>query len=162
MYLELTFVLSVILGMIVILTVLYGRTLYRPALICMCIGYIAGLIYYTFIWGNRAGISSFDMSVNFTLLNSIRGFDYNAGTHVAFMNLCLFIPLGYLLPQITELKWWQVLLAGFGTTLLIELLQPTLHRGAFQADDLVKNTIGAAVGFVLYAVSVGVRKRRAA
>ena len=32
--------------------------------------------------------------------------------------------------------------------------------GAFQVDDLVKNSIGAVVGLLLYEVSVGVRKRR--
>ena len=160
MYLELAFVLSVILVMIVILTFLYGRTLYRPALICMCIGYLAGLIYYTFLWGNRAGISSFDYSVNHVLIDSILNLDYNGGTHTAFMNLCLFVPFGYLLPQISGFKWWQVILCGAGATLVIELLQPSLQRGAFQVDDLVKNSIGAVVGLLLYEVSVGVRKRR--
>ena len=101
MYLELAFVLSVVFGMIVILTALYGRSLYRPALICMCIGYLAGLIYYTFLWGNRAGISSFDYSVNHVLIDSIIGLNYTAATHTAFMNLCLFVPFGYLLPQIS-------------------------------------------------------------
>ena len=161
MYLELAFVLSVIIGMIVILTVLYGRRLYRPAVICMFIGYLAGLIYYTFLWGNRAGISSFDYSVNHVLVDSILGLTYNAGTHTAFMNLCLFVPLGYLLPQVFKMKWWAVVVIGVGTTLFIELLQPTLSRGAFQVDDIVKNSVGAVVGLLLYAVSVGVRKRRA-
>ena len=160
MYLELAFVLSVILVMIVILTFLYGRKLYRPALICMCIGYLAGLVYYTFLWGNRAGISTFDFSVNHVLIDSIFSLKYNGGTHTAFMNLCLFVPFGYLLPQLSGFKWWQVVLTGFGATLLIELLQPTLQRGAFQVDDLVKNTAGAIVGLLLYEVSVGVRVRR--
>jgi len=157
MYLELCLVLSVILGMIIILTALYGRELYRLAVICMFIGYIAGLVYFTFFWGNRAGLSSFDYKVDFPIVKSLFALEYGSGVHTPFMNLCLFVPMGYLLPQTFKLKWWQVVLIGIGVTLSIELLQPTISRGAFQVNDLIENSIGTVVGLVLYAVTVSVR-----
>ena len=42
------------------------------------------------------------------------------------------------------------MLAGFFTSLLIEVGQLMLRRGAFELDDLVKNTMGAVVGWMVW------------
>ena len=58
-------------------------------------------------------------------------------------NVILFIPLG------VALKWGGVKdrkKAGFLASLTIEILQFTFALGTFECDDLIHNTLGAAVG----------------
>jgi glycopeptide antibiotics resistance protein len=43
---------------------------------------------------------------------------------------------------------------GFLTSLFIEILQLVSARGIFQADDIITNTIGSLVGYLLYGLFV--------
>ncbi len=65
------------------------------------------------------------------------------------LNIALFVPLGILLPLLIGVfkKWYFMLLAGFGTTLLIESAQLVASRGIFDIDDLFTNTLGAMLGW---------------
>ncbi|MEA5020204.1 MAG: VanZ family protein [Gordonibacter sp.] len=69
------------------------------------------------------------------------------------LNIALFVPLGFLLPFL----WRRVRSAlpvvafGFAFSLLIELSQLANHRTT-DADDLVANTLGTLVGFVIFAL----------
>ena len=56
------------------------------------------------------------------------------------LNICMFIPLGFLLPFLDKFKiWWKNYLVGLATTLIIELLQLVTHRGIFEIDDIINN-----------------------
>ena len=70
----------------------------------------------------------------------------------AVLNLLMFIPVGYLVPVLWNRvnSLWKVLLFGFCLSLGVELLQLATLRGMFDLDDLMNNTIGAAVGWVCY------------
>ena len=61
------------------------------------------------------------------------------------LNVLLFLPLGFLLGTATET--WRIVLLGFILSVFIELLQYALVLGWCQADDVLNNTIGTAVGF---------------
>ena len=61
------------------------------------------------------------------------------------LNVLLFLPLGFLLGTATEN--WRIVLLGFILSVFIELLQYALVLGWCQADDVLNNTIGTAVGF---------------
>ena len=69
----------------------------------------------------------------------------------ALLNVALFLPLGLLLPLI----WGQfrtmknTVLFGFAMSLTIELLQILVGR-ATDINDLITNTLGAALGFGLW------------
>ena len=71
-----------------------------------------------------------------------------------YMNIMLFIPMGYLLPYIFD--WFRAkvryrpALACFVTAFLIENLQLIFRRGFYDIDDLVSNTIGGIIGQFLY------------
>ena len=67
----------------------------------------------------------------------------------AVLNLLMFIPVGYLVPVLWNRvnRLWKVLLLGFCLSLGVELLQLVTLRGMFDLDDLMSNTIGAAVGW---------------
>ena len=66
------------------------------------------------------------------------------------MNAVMFLPFGFLLPVLWgSCRSWKVtLLAGFLTSALIEFLQLFSFR-ATDVDDLLMNTLGAFLGFLL-------------
>lgn len=67
------------------------------------------------------------------------------------LNILLFIPFGYLLPSLfPRLRWWQVVLLGLAFSLCIELLQLITKLGYADVDDLINNTLGAAIGWLCY------------
>ena len=67
------------------------------------------------------------------------------------LNILLFVPFGYLLPSLFPSKrWWQVILLGLVFSLTIELLQLITRLGYADVDDLINNTLGAAIGFLSY------------
>ncbi len=70
------------------------------------------------------------------------------------LNVLLFVPFGSLVLGLwPSSRWWAVVVAGAGLSALIELSQLWVFtwRGA-QLSDLVTNTAGAALGFVLAAL----------
>lgn len=66
------------------------------------------------------------------------------------LNVLLFLPLGFLLPVVwtEERSLKRVLAWGFGLSLGIELLQLFSLR-LTDVDDLITNTLGAALGYFL-------------
>lgn len=84
-------------------------------------------------------------------LNLIPFADMLAYPGNALLNVALFLPLGLLLPLI----WGQfrtmknTVLFGFAMSLTIELLQILVGR-ATDINDLITNTLGAALGFGLW------------
>jgi len=67
------------------------------------------------------------------------------------LNILLFLPLGILLPIGSDRfkKLWKTVLAGFGMTLAIELIQRFTGRGVFDVDDIFNNTLGTLIGYGL-------------
>jgi glycopeptide antibiotics resistance protein len=67
-----------------------------------------------------------------------------------FANVLLFAPFGFLLPLLVPAmrRWWRVLAAGAGVSLLIELSQiawPSVRKA--DANDVLMNALGALLGF---------------
>ena len=69
---------------------------------------------------------------------------------VSFLNVALFVPLGFFLPILWERyrKPGRVMLFGLGMSLIIELLQMLTYR-LTDVNDLITNTVGALCGFWL-------------
>lgn len=67
------------------------------------------------------------------------------------LNIIMFAPLGFLLPLIWEQcrKLWSTALLGFQFSLMIELLQ-LFNRRATDIDDLLMNTVGTLIGFLIW------------
>ncbi|MCM1044729.1 MAG: VanZ family protein [Candidatus Gastranaerophilales bacterium] len=79
----------------------------------------------------------------------------NSAWRNIILNFCMFIPFGFLLPLgIKRLrKFWTIYLAGFGFSLLIESTQLFLGCGTFELDDIMGNTVGAMIGYGLFAIA---------
>ncbi len=69
------------------------------------------------------------------------------------LNVLMMIPFGFLLPVIKKCRLWRCIMYTFLLSLIIELLQPLIndYRSA-DITDLITNTIGGLVGYLLYLV----------
>lgn len=79
-----------------------------------------------------------------------------------YLNVMLFIPMGYLLPYVSE--WFRdrvhvaPVVASFIGSFIIENVQLVTKRGYYDVNDLINNTLGGFIGqmffiFVAYAVT---------
>lgn len=75
-------------------------------------------------------------------------------------NIAWFVPLGMALPQVSSrLKHlWQALVIGLLLSCTIEGLQYLFYTGISDIDDIIFNTIGAGVGWVLALLSGKIAK----
>lgn len=66
-------------------------------------------------------------------------------------NTAMFIPLGIVWPSVFKKlnTHGKVIAAGFGTSLIIEILQLPLDRVS-DVDDLILNTLGYVIGYSIY------------
>ena len=89
-----------------------------------------------------------DSKVNLTLFAY-----FPAMAHQYFMNVLLFVPVGFLLPLLW--KWFEnfgrTLLCGFVFSLSIEIAQ-LFNERVTDVDDLLMNTLGTVAGFVIFAL----------
>ena len=115
----------------------------------------AGLILYITLFSRHSGwISHEIMPFSTITLASERPGLYRA----AIMNIFLFVPLGMALPYIFKTKTRNRLLLtvliGAGLSVLIETTQHFLRVGMTQTDDVICNTLGAAIGMCAYPLSL--------
>ncbi|WP_100065894.1 VanZ family protein [Miniphocaeibacter massiliensis] len=75
------------------------------------------------------------------------------------LNVIMFIPLGFLLPFLWKSKdrIGSVLSYGFMLSLAIEISQ-LLNDRTTGVDDLLMNTIGAVIGFIIFRMLKGIKK----
>lgn len=73
------------------------------------------------------------------------------------LNIFMLLPIGLLFPFIVkgEIKCKNIcgmitVCIGLTVSVTIELLQLILRRGLFEFDDIIHNTLGVALGFLIY------------
>ena len=75
-----------------------------------------------------------------------------------YLNMILFVPMGYLLPYV--FRWFRArvntrpVLFCLLLSLLVENLQLITQRGLYDFDDIISNTLGGWIGQLLY-IAVG-------
>ena len=95
----------------------------------------------------------FDFRVNFIPFLYLT--DYDNSTHMYLNvagNILMFIPTGILLPVLYKRldKAYKVVGTGFLISLAIEILQLPFADRASDVDDLLMNTFGVIIGYVLF------------
>lgn len=67
------------------------------------------------------------------------------------LNLTLLFPFGFLLPFVFYRKiiWYKALIMGLVFSFFIETSQLILHRGLFEWDDMIHNSLGAMIGCII-------------
>lgn len=64
-------------------------------------------------------------------------------------NIIMFMPIGFFIPVLWNIKSRNVILIGSAISLFIEITQLLLPRGT-DIDDLILNTLGTALGMIAY------------
>ena len=66
-------------------------------------------------------------------------------------NVIAFIPFGYFLPRLFKyrIQFLKAVLVSFDLSLAIEIIQLLSRVGSFDVDDLILNTIGGIIGYIL-------------
>jgi glycopeptide antibiotics resistance protein len=69
-------------------------------------------------------------------------------------NIIGFIPLGILLPMLFVWlrNFWKIILAGIFISLAFETTQLLTGLGVFDIDDIILNTTGAIIGYIVYLI----------
>ena len=118
--------------------------------------YLLLMAYLLFFGYYRQGIRVEDY--NLTPFETIKMYivymDYFS-FHVWFVNLfgniIAFMPLGFLLPLLKDL--WKgpirITILSFLVSLTAETIQLIFHVGRFDVDDMILNTLGGLLGYVL-------------
>ena len=66
------------------------------------------------------------------------------------MNVIVFIPIGLLLGcAFKQTTWWKVLLIGCSISITIEALQFCFLKGFSEVDDVMHNTVGCIIGWLM-------------
>ena len=114
-------------------------------------GWMALLILYLNAMYIVVGVPGVQYIVWDPTINLIPFQDFSTSNILGMaLNAVMFAPLGFLLPLFFERyrHWGRTLAAGFLTSLAVELIQLLTFR-ATDADDLIMNTLGTLVGFLL-------------
>ena len=76
------------------------------------------------------------------------------------LNIILFVPIGLLFRGILK-NLWTVVICSCIFSICIETLQLVFRKGLCETDDVIHNTLGAAIGCMIYiALSRGVKQLR--
>lgn len=131
--------------------------------------YITGLIYVLFFAESYGrGVTDMVYDYNLQPFREIRRYLTwweVLGIRTVLLNLAGniigFVPFGLLLPLLTRSvrKAWKVTVLGFEISALIEAAQLAFGVGCFDVDDMILNTFGAFLGYILYVAAAAVYRQ---
>ncbi len=128
--------------------------------------YIAAMVYLMFFSEELGRGISADYRYNLVPFKEIKRFLTHAdilGFRVVLLNLLgnvlVFVPFGYELCPISgdRVRLWSAILYSVALSTGIELIQLLTRVGSCDVDDIILNTLGGLLGYVLFRV---VHKRR--
>lgn len=136
------------------LTVIVSRVLFAA--------YIISVIYFMFFAegfgrnntaaGYRYNIEPFNEIKRFYRMLS-NGYSYKAVLNLGG-NIAAFIPFGLFLPMMRRKKTGLIntVLLSFMFSACIETIQLYFKLGVFDVDDLILNTLGGFIGYIIYLI----------
>ncbi|HHY82008.1 MAG TPA: VanZ family protein [Clostridiales bacterium] len=107
----------------------------------------------------RFAVNYDEPQLNLTFFTDLIYVYKNAGV-IEFLRLFLgnigwFIPFGFLLPMLLKKKSvLKVAILGLVFSFSIEVSQFIFRKGIAELDDLVLNTLGAVIGYILYTIII--------
>jgi glycopeptide antibiotics resistance protein len=79
-----------------------------------------------------------------------------------FGNVIAFMPFGMLMPRLARRQnWFFITLMALELSFVVEVLQLVFRLGCFDVDDLFLNTLGGFLGYLVYYVLDGSKKKDA-
>ena len=128
--------------------------------------YIGFLLYFLIFsdWYGRTGEMK-EYHYNLVLFQEIKRFwyyrDQLGWVAVAnlFGNVIIFIPFGFFMPMASRYRsFFLTLFYSFGLSFLVEAFQLITLVGSFDVDDLLLNTIGGVIGYVIFVICNTIRR----
>ncbi len=78
-----------------------------------------------------------------------------------FGNILIFVPFGFFLPMASRYRsFWTTLFCSFGLSLCVEIFQFLTKVGSFDVDDLLLNTLGGILGYMIFAIGSAIGRHR--
>ena len=130
--------------------------------------YIGFLIYFLFLsdWYGREGVME-EYRYNLELFKEIRRFIVyreQLGVFVVFSNLfgniLIFMPFGFFISMASRARsFFMALFNSLGLSLCVEVLQLVTRVGSFDVDDILLNTIGGVLGYIVFVICNLIRRK---
>ena len=102
----------------------------------------------------RVGVCYAERQYNFAFFSDLIYIYRNMGiSHFLRLflgNIGWFIPFGFILPLLWKrISFLKTVFMGFLFSLTIEFMQFAFYKGVAEVDDLILNTFGVAIGYLL-------------
>ena len=130
--------------------------------------YVVFLIYFLFLaeWYGRTGISE-EYRYNLELFREIKRFIIyreQLGAFAVFANLAgnilIFVPYGFFISVASrERGFFKTLFFSMGLSLCVEIIQLFTRVGSLDVDDILLNTIGGVLGYIIFLICNGIRRK---
>ena len=100
------------------------------------------------------GINDINLVPFRIIITQIANRNYSYEANLVFIlniigNIGIFVPVGMFVAYLFRTNFIKTALAGLCTSLFIEIVQLPLERTS-DVDDLILNTVGAVIGYVVY------------
>ncbi|MFS0876072.1 VanZ family protein [Solibacillus isronensis] len=123
----------------------------RKITIVLLTFYTALILYFLYLGFNR-GVLGTDSSLRYNLIPEGIALNYPMGKafqiwFFEYGNFLAFIPFGIVIPLLFRCSFKRFIIGFILSITLLETVQMLTHLGAFDINDIIINTLGAAVGF---------------
>ena len=125
-----------------------GKGKPRALGVCMTAAYLGVILWFTL-----RRVPTAEQRIHLTPLWTLRFWDQADMRWQSYMNVFLFLPLGFLLPWTLNRPLWQTLLIGLALSAGIEGMQYWFRLGLCETDDVICNTIGTLLGYAEWAAA---------
>lgn len=148
---------------------MHGKLFHKIITIILFAVYVLALCYFLFFAENFGRSDTSAFHYNFVPLKEIsRYLTYyqTIGIGRVILNLLgnviAFIPMGMLLPMMfsSKMKGFTVILLSLELSIVVEVLQLFTRVGSCDVDDVILNTLGGIVGYIIYCIGRRVRSVR--
>ena len=130
--------------------------------------YIGFLIYFLFLsdWYGREGVLD-EYRYNLELFKEIRRFIVyreQLGVFAVFSNLfgniLIFLPFGFFISMAGKSRgFFKTLFYSLALSLCVEVLQLVTRVGSFDVDDILLNTVGGVLGYIIFVICNLIRRK---
>lgn len=127
--------------------------------------YLIAMVYFLFFCERLGRIPSDTYHYNlepFTEIKRCLRHVSDLGVFYVTLNLlgnvvCL-MPLGFVLPVLSDRRWgaFRITVISFLSSVLIEMLQLVTKLGSCDVDDIIMNTLGGLLGYILFVICRGI------
>lgn len=124
--------------------------------------YLIALVYFLFFCEQMGRVPSDEWKYNLLPLREIKRYVvywHEIGIRNVMINLLgnvvCFVPFGFVLPIISrsQRKGYKIFLLSVLSSLLVELIQLVSKVGTCDIDDILLNTLGGMIGYLMFYIS---------